>query len=90
MSALNELHAQCDKRGWRLALTGLAHQIDGKASEKLNVPGMLIDALEVRGIKIAGARELLARVAVDGLSVYDLDKSAVQLAKNLERQGLIT
>lgn len=89
MSALAVLNEQCDKRGWRLALTGVTHMIDGKASEKLNVPGMLLDGLEVRGVKIAGQRELLVRTAVDGLTVFDLDRSAVQLARLLERQGLL-
>lgn len=89
MSALDELHVQCEKRGWRLALTGNAHNLDGTVA-KLNMPAMLVDGLEVRGVKIAGARELLVRTAVDGLSRFDLDHSAVQLARGLERQGLIT
>lgn len=91
MTALDELHVQCDRRGWRLALTGTAHEQDGTPSPKLNLPGMLIDGLEVRGCKIGNpfGRQLMARVPVDGLTVIDLDAAAVRLARSLAKQGLI-
>lgn len=90
MSAFDELHHQCERRGWRLALTGNSHYPDGsQASAQL--PAMLVDGLEVRGRrdKFFGARELLARVPLDGLQHLDFDTAAVDLARALESQGLI-
>ena len=92
MTALDELHEQCERRGWRLALTGTAHEPDATPSPRLNIPGMLIDGLEVRGCKVGNpfGRALMARVPVDGLTVMDLDAAAVRLARSLQLQGLIT
>lgn len=90
MSALEQLHVQCAKRGWRLALTGNAHFQDGTPAPP-HWPAMLLDGLEVRGVATADGRELLARVAVDGLSMdLRLEVGALELASALEKQGLIT
>ena len=74
MTAFDDLHEQCDRRGWRLGLAGSTP--DGC---------LVVNALEVRGVR--PDRELLASAvaAPDGL-----DDAAVDCARALERQGLIT
>lgn len=89
MAALDELNVQCEKRGWRLAMTGTAHFSDGTPGPN-SCPALIVDGLEVRGVKIAGSRELLARVPIEPFTDIDLDKVAVDLAHALESQGLIT
>lgn len=88
MSALDELHVQCERRGWRIRLTGSAHYADGTPGPD-DLPAMLLDGIEVRGPRSTG-RELLARVPLDGLADhFDFDTAAVQLAQALASQGLI-
>lgn len=89
MSALDELNEQCERRGWRLALTGTAHYPNGERAP-LSSYAMLLDGLEVRGARLHGARDLLARVPMDGLTRLDFAQAAVDLARSLEAQGLIS
>jgi hypothetical protein len=91
MSALDELHLQCERRGWRLALTGQAYYPNGEPAP-LSAYAMLLDGLEVRGRRdrfFGNRRELLARVRLNGLTRVDLARAAVDLARALESQGLI-
>lgn len=79
MSAFEVLNEQCGRRGWRLALTGRTDDRDC----------MTLDGFEVRGVKVGGGRELLARTTLDGVAVGDLNQASVQLARSLAKQGLI-
>jgi hypothetical protein len=91
MAALDALNAVCERRGWRILLTGCAHYPDGTPAPP-NMPAMLLDGLEVRGPIdrfLGNRRELLARVPIDGLAdTIDYDAAAADLARALARQGL--
>jgi histidinol phosphatase-like PHP family hydrolase len=47
MYAFDELATRCEQRGWRLAITGDAHEPHGSVV-KLNRPAMIVDGHEVR------------------------------------------
>lgn len=82
MAALDELHHQCERRGWRVALCGW---------ETLTASGqsrLQLATLEVRGLRFAGGREFLACVPCESLA--DVDGASVELARALARQGLIS
>lgn len=79
MSALDELSVQCEQRGWRVALIG--GNLFGRRE-------LLLTALEVRGVRIAGERERLAYSAI--ASIDDVDQACVDVAMSLEREGRIT
>lgn len=85
MSALDELAVQCERRGWRVALT-TSHPLSDPAA----VPAR-VQALQVRGRHLSGQpRELLASAVVeerDGELL--LDAAALDCAQSLAAQGLI-
>lgn len=83
MTGLDELSVQCERRGWRLALTArhVHHQQEA---------GMRVGSLEVRGVRIAGARELLASIPLPGVAACDYDAAALDLSASLAAQGLIS
>lgn len=79
MSAFGELAVQCEKRGWRLCLCG--SYPDGKSGV-----GFIVNNLAVRS---RTDRDLLA-TAVAGPQQESLDAAAVDCAKSLAKQGLIS
>ena len=81
MSALDELHRQCERRGWRVALSGVC-------PGGTRLAGLQLMTVDVKGRLVCGRRDLLARVSLD--SAGSLDGAALDCAEALARQGLLT
>ena len=77
MSGFSELIEQCERRGWMVC-------IDGSYPLGVNQPGFAPNCLEVR---VRRTHELLAHVCLDPAG---LDQAALDAAKALERQGLVS
>jgi hypothetical protein len=78
MTALDELARQCERRGWRVGLAGTY------ANGRRRLPGLVIDALEIRGRN----RELLVSAVADSGHAA-LEAAAVDCALDLAAKGLI-
>lgn len=78
MSGFDELHRQCERRGWRLRITG--HYPNGRRNA-----GVTLTHLDVVS-SWADHRDLLARVP---LRIPAFDEAALDAAKALHDAGMI-